>query len=205
MAQIDGRSRGGEVSGYEQLRDSRDKTYRRWADELKKLRAMPRVFKSREIPIKGGPQFWIQYLHDASPEGVPLKSLMVLIEYYAPGAKSQIHGHQNEAIFYILEGRGYEVHDGVRRDFEAGDVVIVPPGTVHQHCNADPDHPVKAIAINPKSVYMYLNLIQQRIVEHPPHEGVADWRPPGILFSSSPLPEGGEGERGMLAGEGEEA
>jgi uncharacterized RmlC-like cupin family protein len=42
----------------------------------------------------------------------------------APGGKSDKHGHMNEAMFYILDGKGHEIHDGVRYDWEAGDVVV---------------------------------------------------------------------------------
>ena len=45
------------------------------------------------------------------------------------------HGHQNEALFYILEGRGYEIHDGQRYDWSAGDLVLVHTDSVHRHYN----------------------------------------------------------------------
>ena len=60
------------------------------------------------------------------------------LEEYAPGGKSQKHGHVNEAAFYILDGKGYEIHDGVRYDWQAGDVAIVHNNCVHQHFNAEP-------------------------------------------------------------------
>ena len=66
------------------------------------------------------------------------------LEEYAPGGKSQKHGHVNEAAFYILDGKGYEIHDGVRYDWQAGDVAIVHNNCVHQHFNASPDKPARA-------------------------------------------------------------
>ena len=53
-------------------------------------------------------------------------------------ARSQKHGHVNEAAFYILDGKGYEIHDGIRYDWKAGDVAIVHNNCVHQHFNAEP-------------------------------------------------------------------
>ena len=41
-----------------------------------------------------------------------------------PPAGAQKHGHVNEAAFYILDGKGYEIHDGVRYDWQAGDVAM---------------------------------------------------------------------------------
>ena len=43
---------------------------------------------------------------------------------------------------YILEGRGYTLLDGVRHDWQAGDVLNLPikkDGIVVQHFNADPE------------------------------------------------------------------
>lgn len=49
----------------------------------------------------------------------------------------------------ILDGAGYEIHDNQRFDWEAGDIVYVPPNTIHQHFNADPGRPARLIsAIN---------------------------------------------------------
>ena len=70
------------------------------------------------------------------------------------------HGHQNEAAFYILEGRGYEIHDGKRYDWEAGDLVIVHTDSGHRHFN-DSDEPALALVIKAKSLWMFLGLVQQ--------------------------------------------
>jgi len=45
------------------------------------------------------------------------------------------HGHQNEAAFYILEGRGYEIHDDQRYDWAKDDLVFVHADSVHRHFN----------------------------------------------------------------------
>ncbi len=63
----------------------------------------------------------------------------------------------------MLEGRGYDLHqdcdvevkdryewivqDEVKKfEWEAGDMIYIPPNTVHQHFNADPDRPVRLIS-----------------------------------------------------------
>jgi quercetin dioxygenase-like cupin family protein len=78
----------------------------------------------------------------------------------APGKANHGHGHQNEAAFYILQGRGHEIHDGERYDWERGDLVIVHTDSVHQHFN-DGDEPARALVIKAKSTWMYFGLIQQ--------------------------------------------
>ena len=45
------------------------------------------------------------------------------------------------ALLYVLEGEGYDIHDGERYEWSAGDLVLVTPGCVHQHFNALEDRP----------------------------------------------------------------
>jgi len=45
----------------------------------------------------------------------------------------QKHGHLNSAVFFVIKGRGYDIHDGRRIDWKAGDIMIVETGCVHQH------------------------------------------------------------------------
>ena len=83
-----------------------------------------------------------------------------------PGSRSGKHRHLAEECLYVLEGRGYDLHqdcdveitdtyhwkaqDEIKRyEWEAGDLIYIPPNTIHQHFNADPERPVRLIsAIN---------------------------------------------------------
>ena len=83
-----------------------------------------------------------------------------------PGSRSGKHRHLAEECLYVLEGKGYDLHqdcdveitdtyhwkaqDVVQRfEWEAGDVIYIPPNTIHQHFNADPERPARLIsAIN---------------------------------------------------------
>ncbi len=83
-----------------------------------------------------------------------------------PGSRSGRHRHLAEECLYVLEGRGYDLHQDCdveitdtyhwkpqaeikRFEWEAGDVIYIPPNTIHQHFNPDPDRPVRLIsAIN---------------------------------------------------------
>ena len=78
-----------------------------------------------------------------------------------PGGANRGHGHQNEAPFYILEGKGYEIHDGKRYDWEKDDLVVVHNDSVHRHFNADPNKRAVALVLKAKATWMYLGLIQQ--------------------------------------------
>ncbi len=89
------------------------------------------------------------------------QSLQVHTVELAPGGANDGHGHQNEALLYVLEGRGYEIHDSVRYDWEAGDAVVVHADSVHQHFNADAERPARGLIFKAKAAWMYLGLWQQ--------------------------------------------
>ena len=82
--------------------------------ELKRLRELPRVQKGAKVTFQSGPQAFSK--HFMEPEDGLGQTLHIHLEEYAPGGKSQMHGHVNEAIFYILDGKGYEIHDGIKYD-----------------------------------------------------------------------------------------
>lgn len=147
-------------------------------DELKRLRKVPRVIKGKDLKFKWGPQYF-----NADILTPKQKISQVLFAHYillAPGGKSQKHGHMNEAVFYILDGKGHEIHDGVRHDWEAGDVVVVKNACVHQHFNDDPDRPARAIVIKSKPLYLFMNMVMQADIEKQPKEpvpGQEDFKP----------------------------
>ncbi|MPZ88068.1 MAG: cupin domain-containing protein [Nitriliruptorales bacterium] len=76
------------------------------------------------------------------------------------GKANKGHGHQNEAVFYILQGSGYEIHDDQRYDWAKDDAVVVHTDSVHRHYN-DGDETAVALVMKAKSTWMYFGLIQQ--------------------------------------------
>jgi quercetin dioxygenase-like cupin family protein len=137
-------------------------------DEMARLRAMPRVRKGSEIRFRDGPQTFSR--HYVEPKDGITQTFHLHMEEYAPGARSQKHGHVNEAAFYILDGDGYEIHDGIRYDWHAGDIAIVHNNCVHQHFNASSTRPARALVIKTKPMYMFMNMLFQHQVEPRPSE-----------------------------------
>ena len=88
------------------------------------------------------------------------QTLQVHFVQMDPHSANAGHGHQNEAIFYILSGHGHEIHDEQRYEWKEGDLVVVHTDSVHRHFN-DSDESAVALVIKPKSLWMYLGLIQQ--------------------------------------------
>jgi quercetin dioxygenase-like cupin family protein len=95
-----------------------------------------------------------------------METVDAYMQIIPPGSRSGKHRHLAEECVYVLEGRGYDLHqdcdveitdvyfwkpqDEVKRfEWEAGDLIYIPPNTIHQHFNADPERPVRLIsAIN---------------------------------------------------------
>jgi gentisate 1,2-dioxygenase len=66
-------------------------------------------------------------------------TLRLMMQTIPTGHKNGNHRHIAEVPFYIYEGKGHEMHDGKRHDWEAGDLMIVPPYSMHQHfCDEGP-------------------------------------------------------------------
>lgn len=150
-----------------------------YGEIFKGLYTQPRVFKIKDGSITGGPVMYNKWL--MSPRfSMPMitQSIVSHIEALAPGGKSDKHGHMNSALLYVLEGRGYEIHDGERVDWQAGDASIVRNGCVHQHFNLNPDKPAKILIIKSKPLFLFFNMAFQKTVEKAPDpiKGWEDWK-----------------------------
>jgi gentisate 1,2-dioxygenase len=152
-------------------------------EELKRLRKVPRVIKGKDIKLKKGPQLFNADI--ITPKEKITQTLYAHMAVLAPGGKSDKHGHMNEAMFYILDGKGHEIHDGARYDWEAGDVAVVENACVHQHFNDDPNRPARYIIIKSKPLFLFMNLVMQEVVE----EAYKDPVPGHEHFKATFLPE----------------
>jgi quercetin dioxygenase-like cupin family protein len=108
-----------------------------------------------------------------------METVDAYMQIIPPGSRSGKHRHLAEECLYVLEGRGYDVHQDCdlelndeyqwnpqqetkRFDWEAGDVIYVPPNTIHQHFNADPERPARLISsINRIFKHCGLNDLEQ--------------------------------------------
>lgn len=112
----------------------------------KHLESLPRVLKWAEVPWTLSANACCKRYTGATGsfldqrlQHLPLSSFSLSEQIISPGGRNGGHRHFMEAIFYILEGEGYEIHDGIRYDWESGDVMCVPTYCVHQHFNRSQD------------------------------------------------------------------
>ena len=140
---------------YQQLLDDAETAPARNAERKK-------VVRPQEMPWEMSRQGLLKHLIN---EGMNtrMETVDAYMQIVPPGSKSGKHRHLAEECLYVLEGRGYDLHqdcdveitddyhwrpqDLIQRfDYEAGDVIYVPPNTIHQHFNADPDRPLRLIS-----------------------------------------------------------
>ncbi len=108
-----------------------------------------------------------------------METVDAYMQIIPPGSRSGRHRHLAEECLYVVEGRGYDLHQDCdveitdtyhwkpqaevkRWEWEAGDVIYIPPNTIHQHFNASVDKPVRLVsAINRIYKYCGLNDLEQ--------------------------------------------
>ncbi|MDE2474687.1 MAG: cupin domain-containing protein [Alphaproteobacteria bacterium] len=154
-----------------------------YSELTRNLLEQPRVLSFRDKPWKGGPQHYSKTGITPGSTAVG-QSIETHIEAYGPGAFGQKHGHLNSAVFFVIRGRGYDIHDGRRIDWKAGDIMIVETGCVHQHFNDDPEEDAVLLVFKAKPLFLFMHLLFQKMVQYPPTtllEGHEDWQPPSDL------------------------
>ena len=142
----------------------------------------PRVYSSSDVAWKGGPQMYGKSV--ISPQATSIiQSIESHIEAYAPKTGGQKHGHLNSAVFYVLKGHGYDVHDGRRIEWKAGDVMLVENGCVHQHFNSSETEECVHLVFKAKPLFLFMHLLLQKMVEWPPERSPDDkpYSPPTDL------------------------
>jgi quercetin dioxygenase-like cupin family protein len=155
-------------------------TYGELKEELFK---QPRIYHTLDMKWKGGPQNFGKKV--INPQSVRVaQSIETHVDAYAPNGHGQKHGHMNSAVFFVLKGKGHDVHDGRRIDWEAGDALIVENGCVHQHFCDDEDDEAIVLIMKAKPLFLFMHLIFQKMVEYPPTEpvpGQEQYAPPESL------------------------
>jgi len=121
-----------------------------------------KVVHPEEMPWEMSQQGLLKHLFN-SGMNTRIETVDAYMQIVPPGSRSGKHRHLAEECLYVVEGRGYDLHQDCdveitdtyrwtpqaeikRYEWEAGDVIYVPPCTIHQHFNADPARPARLIS-----------------------------------------------------------
>ena len=122
-----------------------------------------KIIHPQEMPWEMSRQGLLKHLINEAMN-TRMETVDAYMQIIPPGSRSGKHRHLAEECLYVLEGRGYDLHqdcdveitdtyhwkpqDEVKRfEWEAGDVIYVPPNTIHQHFNGEAGQPARLISV----------------------------------------------------------
>lgn len=121
------------------------------------------VVKAPDMPFEDSPDGRIKHL--VNPELNTKECCVdIYMQFIEPGKASGRHRHLAEEVFYVVEGRGHDLHWDVdfdckeefewrwqetprRYDWKQGDFVYIPPYSIHQHFNDDAEQEARIIVV----------------------------------------------------------
>ncbi len=145
---------------------SNERLYQRLLDDARDAPSRnarrKKVVKPADMPWEMSRQGLLKHLMNESMN-TRIETVDAYMQIIPPGSRSGKHRHLAEECVYILEGKGYDIHQDCdveitdvfewtpqketkRFEWEAGDYIYIPPNTIHQHFNADPGQPVRIIS-----------------------------------------------------------
>jgi len=149
-----------------------DTMYRKREAWVQKMREATVVVRARDRDWEQNRQGLLKYFVNElvwDKLGIPYWAVFI----HQVKRHSGKHKHKGGVIIYVLEGVGYTVVNGVRWDWKAGDLIILPvnpDGNEHQHFNSDPSKPAFWAAFYWHPFYQAVGMyVQQK-------EASPDWK-----------------------------
>ena len=78
-----------------------------------------------------------------------------------PGARLKAHRHTGSAVYYVVEGTGETIIDGVRFAWGQGDVITLPSWALHEHANSSSRDAAILFSIQDRPVLEALGLYRE--------------------------------------------
>jgi quercetin dioxygenase-like cupin family protein len=142
-----------------------------------------KIIRPAEMPWEMARQGLLKHLINEQMN-TRMETVDAYMQIIPPGSRSGKHRHLAEECLYVLEGKGYDLHqdcdveitdtyhwkpqDDIKRfEWEAGDVIYVPPNTIHQHFNADPERPARLIS-STNRIFKHCGLNDLEQIENAP-------------------------------------
>jgi len=126
-----------------------DQTVRLAEDAQRRARSGPVVVHTKDLKLEHLESRGRKRAYISEPQilGSMVQTMAMFIAQIDPGGRTGKHRHFNEAMIYILEGRGHSIIDGERYEWGQGDVISVPLYSWHHHVNDDPVRPVRYLGV----------------------------------------------------------
>lgn len=150
------------------IRDTYEATLKRMADARRRAQEGQVVMRWADIPWKQCRQGLVKVFLDPVDNALALMGWHIFVQDVR--VHSGKHRHQGGISIYAIEGKGYTVVDGVRYDWEAGDLLLLPfkpGGVVHQHFNAEPGQSCRWLGIIYDQWQIVVGSIMEQREDHP--------------------------------------
>lgn len=95
--------------------------------------------------------------HPARGCDLPSRTIEMWVAELRPGKNTRLHKHHNEALIYVIKGKGHSIVQGRRVEWEEGDILYIPPFNWHIHYN-DGEDSVRYLAVTNKKLLDILGL-----------------------------------------------
>jgi gentisate 1,2-dioxygenase len=114
----------------------------------------------------------LEYTHPQTG-GALLPTMSCWIQMLRPGKRLKAHRHTGSAVYYVAQGAGETIIDGVRFAWGRGDVIVLPPWALHEHANTSPRDAAILFSIQDRPVLESLGLYREEtMTEHDGHQKV---------------------------------
>lgn len=142
------------------------KLYQRLLDDAttrpSRMALRKKIVRPDEMPWEMSRQGLLKHLLNEQMN-TRMETVDAYMQVLPPGSRSGKHRHLAEECLYVVEGNGYDLHqdcdveitdtyawkpqDEIKRfEWESGDVIYIPPCTIHQHFNGDAKRPARLIS-----------------------------------------------------------
>ena len=125
-----------------------------WTDTLRAL---------QELRDEDGDPFdgvALEYTHPQTG-GPVLPTMACWIQLIPPGRQLKAHRHTGSAVYYAAQGQGTTVIDGQAFEWKKGDVIALPPWSLHEHANTSQTEDSILFSIQDRPVLEALNLYKE--------------------------------------------
>jgi gentisate 1,2-dioxygenase len=104
---------------------------------------------------------YLEYTHPLT-HGPVMPTLACYVQLLRPGVRTQPHRHTSSAVYYVAEGEGSSTIGDETFDWQAGDVVALPPWVWHSHANHSTSAPAILFSIADTPLYTALALYREQ-------------------------------------------
>lgn len=114
----------------------------------------------------------LEYINPLTGNPV-MKTFSCWMQMIRPGVHTQAHQEVCSTVYFVFEGSGYSVIDGVRFDWKKGDLFVIPNWKLHEHVNTSSDKRALLFSINDRPTMEALDKYrEQAYTENGGHQEV---------------------------------